>query len=138
MIDRFFDSLNVNNFNSGKWKRKPFQDPYRSADDFRLKVLAATCYHDVIMLSFSLSQWLEETFLGYLKEWEDSVSERVCFTIKERKNILLSQETLDGIEITGNCILVAHVHNIYLQSMYTISAPMHNIVSKCIIRYCIL
>ena len=38
MMDRFFDCLNINNFTSGKTKRKPFQDPFRSDKDFRLKV----------------------------------------------------------------------------------------------------
>ena len=38
MFDKFFDSLNVYNFDSGKHDRKPFKDPYRSASDFRLKV----------------------------------------------------------------------------------------------------
>ena len=38
MMDKFFDCLNVNNFTSGKTKRKAFQMPYRSANDFRLKV----------------------------------------------------------------------------------------------------
>ena len=43
MMDRFFDCLNVNNFVTGKRKRKQFQDPYRanedpSKEDFRLKV----------------------------------------------------------------------------------------------------
>ena len=38
MVDKFFDSLNVNSFSSGKHRRKPFQDPYRSASDFRLQV----------------------------------------------------------------------------------------------------
>ena len=38
MFDWFFDCLNVNSFTRGKHKRKVFQDPYRSADDFRLKV----------------------------------------------------------------------------------------------------
>jgi len=38
MIDKFFDCLNVNSFTHGKRKRKPFQDPYRSKDDFRIKV----------------------------------------------------------------------------------------------------
>lgn len=37
MVDQFFDSLNVNNFISGKFKRKVFQDPYRSDQDFHLK-----------------------------------------------------------------------------------------------------
>ena len=38
MNDKFFDALNVSNFTSGKRKRKPFQNPYRLADDFRLVV----------------------------------------------------------------------------------------------------
>lgn len=38
MMDSFFDCLNVNNFSTGKRKRKPFQDPYRKKDDFRFKV----------------------------------------------------------------------------------------------------
>lgn len=36
-FDKFFDALNVCNFDSGKHERKPFKDPYRSASDFRLK-----------------------------------------------------------------------------------------------------
>ena len=39
MMDKLFDCLNVNNFTAGKTKRKPFQDPYRQSDDFRIKVL---------------------------------------------------------------------------------------------------
>ena len=38
MMDRFFDCVNVNNFNAGKKKRKPFQCPYTKRDDERLKV----------------------------------------------------------------------------------------------------
>ena len=38
IMDKFFDTLNVTNFTNGKRKRKPFQDPYRSASDFRLTV----------------------------------------------------------------------------------------------------
>ena len=38
MIDKFFDCFNVNNYETGKLKRKEFQDPYRSPDDARLKV----------------------------------------------------------------------------------------------------
>ena len=38
MMDKFFDCLNVHNCTSGKTKRKPFQAPYRSSGDFRLKV----------------------------------------------------------------------------------------------------
>ena len=38
MFDKFFDALNVSNYTSGVNKRKVFQQPYRSGDDFRLKV----------------------------------------------------------------------------------------------------
>lgn len=41
MIDKFFDALNVTNLVSGKLKRKSFQSPYTSSDDFRLKVWVA-------------------------------------------------------------------------------------------------
>ena len=51
-------------------------------------------------------QWLEEDFLGYLKEWEESVSARAGFTAKEKKNMLLSQETLLGTEVTGKAVLI--------------------------------
>lgn len=37
-MDKFFDSLNVTNFNAGIHKKKLFQEPYTSKDDFRLKV----------------------------------------------------------------------------------------------------
>ena len=33
MMDRFFDCVNVNNFNAGKKKRKPFQCHYTKGDD---------------------------------------------------------------------------------------------------------
>ena len=38
MFDKLFDTLNVRNFTNGKHHRKPFQNPYRTGDDFRLKV----------------------------------------------------------------------------------------------------
>lgn len=38
MFDRFFDCLNVSNYTNAKRKLKVFQNPYRSADDFRIKV----------------------------------------------------------------------------------------------------
>ena len=38
MADKFFDCLNVNDYNTGRFKRKVFKQPYRSATDFRLKV----------------------------------------------------------------------------------------------------
>ena len=40
MFDRFFDVLNVTNFNNWVRTRKPFQRPYNSGNDERLTV----CY----------------------------------------------------------------------------------------------
>lgn len=37
-FDKFFDALNVGDFHSGRFQRKPFQAPYYSAEDFRLTV----------------------------------------------------------------------------------------------------
>lgn len=37
-VDKFFDSLNVSNYTKGKKALKPFQEPYRKADDTRIKV----------------------------------------------------------------------------------------------------
>lgn len=37
-MDKFFDCFNVRFYNQGKLNRKPFQQPYRSENDFRLEV----------------------------------------------------------------------------------------------------
>ena len=47
-----------------------------------------------------LIQWLEEKFLGYLAEWERSVNERKGFTDAEKVSMLLSRETIEGLQIT--------------------------------------
>ena len=44
MVNKFFDCLNVNNYDSGRKERKVFKQPYRSGTDFRLKV--CTCHHN--------------------------------------------------------------------------------------------
>ncbi len=41
-FNKFFDTLNVSSISAGKLKRSPFKDPYRSASDFRLKVIIYT------------------------------------------------------------------------------------------------
>jgi len=38
MMDKLFDTFNVNNFTTGKRELKVFQDPYRANSDFRLTV----------------------------------------------------------------------------------------------------
>ena len=124
MFDRFFDCLNVCNFTNGKLNRKIFQQPYRSSNDFRLKVwnMHSKCAFFLlstnIILSFLL-YFLESEFLVYLDSWEDSVSKRKGFEASERKRMLLSSETLLGLRITNEswyvhrCI-ISLVGQIYL------------------------
>ena len=46
-------------------------------------------------------QWLEKDFLGYLREWEDSVQRRGGFTKEEKDRMTISKETLEGLRMTG-------------------------------------
>jgi hypothetical protein len=61
--------------------RQPFCHPFRHKDDERLN-------------------WLEHTFLVYLDGWEKNVYNREGFTLSEKKRMLLSTETLQGIRRT--------------------------------------
>eukprot|EP00731_Ephydatia_muelleri_P009301 Em0004g1639a len=85
MMDRFFDALNVHNFSHGSKALKPFQLPYTSATDFRLK-------------------WFKDTFLCYLKEWKVSVQDRVGISKSERNRMLLSDATQLGLEMTSTTL----------------------------------
>jgi len=40
--------------------------------------------------------------MGYLKSWEASVSQREGYSAKEKKMMLMPDETLLGITVTGN------------------------------------
>ena len=44
-------------------------------------------------------QWLKDNFLD---GWEKEVMGREGFTTTQRKKMCLSQETLEGLRITGN------------------------------------
>ena len=46
-------------------------------------------------------QWLEVDFLGYLTEWDTNVQGCEGFTAAEKKMMCLSEETLEGLRITG-------------------------------------
>ncbi|KAL5497202.1 hypothetical protein EMCRGX_G013628 [Ephydatia muelleri] len=39
LMDKFFDTLNVHNYSGGSKALKPFQAPFRSPDDFRIKAI---------------------------------------------------------------------------------------------------
>ena len=45
-------------------------------------------------------QWLEEGFLGYIDSWEQEVQSS-CRPAQEKRKMMLSNETTEGIRITG-------------------------------------
>ena len=50
---------------------------------------------------YILNQWLEGDFLGYLREWQDSVDSQEKYPSGQKRLMTLSQETIEGICITG-------------------------------------
>lgn len=50
----------------------------------------------------------------YLDEWSKSVEQRKGFSKLEKKHMLLSTETLLGIRITGTCVVIFSLPNLYL------------------------
>ncbi len=75
-------------------------------------------------------QWLENDFLGYLKEWEDNVSSRIGAEDTDKTTMLLSRETIEGLHITGLCnsysfsiYLLSSVKSFVELSTYLLSTP---------------
>lgn len=53
MIDKFFDILNVHNYTHGLHARKPFQMPYTTSKDKRLKVMhVIVCFSTYVVMKF--------------------------------------------------------------------------------------
>ena len=46
-------------------------------------------------------QWLEDDFMSYLEEWENSVHSRQDVAEAEKAIMLLSWETIEGLRMTG-------------------------------------
>lgn len=65
-------------------------------------MLPSVCVYYYYCVDLCHKQWLEDTFLGYLKEWEDSVHDRSGFSQSEKMKMMLSYETIAGLKMTGN------------------------------------
>ena len=62
LMDRFFNALNVHNFSHGAKALKPFQMPYTSQTDYRLRVNYNYVYNFFLVAErriFGLSEGLE-------------------------------------------------------------------------------
>lgn len=100
MFDKFFDCLNTRRIGEGKEERKPDLEPYWSDKDVRFTVSSM----DILILlacKAIMVQWLEETFLGYLKEWKESVNARTGFDKKAKAKMMISHETIEGLKMSG-------------------------------------
>ena len=70
-------------------KRKPFLALYRSVDDPRFL-------------------WLTNDFLGYLRDWKDSTTQRPGnFTQNARSRMFLSWQTYEGLQISAYSVVEA-------------------------------
>lgn len=76
MVDKLFDCLNV----SSSKGRKPFLQPYRSSNDFRLKVNILFDIYVLFMLS--TQQFLRDELIPYFKKWKISAKSRMAFQKK--------------------------------------------------------
>ena len=45
-----------------------------------------------------------DEFLGYLNEWESATEQRTDLSAKEKRKLLLSSETMEGLRITGKAV----------------------------------
>ena len=79
---------------------------YRSEKDFRLSVCSTLISIIVQKVNVKCTlQWLEDDFLTYLNEWEASVKGREGFEDVQKKQMLLSEQTLLGLRMTGDFII---------------------------------
>ena len=81
MMDRWFDCLNGRYLDHGIKQRKSDLLPYRSVNDPRF-------------------DWLEGSFLTWLAEWENEIASLSDMTTTEKKKMMLSVQTSDGLKIT--------------------------------------
>ena len=70
---------------------------------------------------------MEQDFLGYLDEWDDEVKARPGFTDMEKKKMTLSQETLEGLRMTG-IELPYSLWIIFCSFIFSIFIPVHSFV----------
>lgn len=107
MMDNFFDCLNVRNQHEHVRKRKPFLKPYSSVNDQRFA-------------------WLTNDFLGYLRNWRESVANRPGeYTNNARSKMFLSWQTYEGLKIT--------VHSVVEATKFLLNEGMEYVLTE---RFC--
>ena len=66
-----------------------------------------------------LMQWLQEDFLGYLDQRESSTKNRVDLSASEKRKLLLSSETMEGLRVTGKIMhIMFELHCVLILTVY--------------------
>ena len=60
----------------------------------------------------TIASVVEQDFIGYLDEWEQSVQARTDCTRTQKTQMCLSQETLEGWRITDKGITLQSTYNV--------------------------
>lgn len=140
LMEVFFDCLNTMNPIEYIRKRKANRTLYWKPDDWRFKVSNGCCTVSIIcILIINLCfpcyvEWLTDTFLGYLKEWKEEANAS-DLSKTEKKKRTLSQETLDGLEITVRpfcelCPLLLKTTGHYILSEVLCQDPLERYFSR--------
>eukprot|EP00794_Sanderia_malayensis_P001918 gene1918-2175_t len=86
-MDRFFDMLNIRSTKEHLLKRKESMKPFVSCDDERFS-------------------WLKNDFLGYLKDWKESIDVQDA-TASAKEKMFISRPTHEGLQITTYSVIEA-------------------------------
>ena len=57
-----------------------------------------------MLIELCILQFLKEVLLQYLENWEEAVAKREGFEDNEKKNMLLSLETSNGMTLTSKTL----------------------------------
>jgi len=93
IMNKWFDIVNVKHLYEGKNSRNGDLVPFTSVDDARL-------------------EWLDSEFLEYLHQWTAAAESRQGkFSKKQRQQMQLSKQTIDGFKITSRSVaaVIRHV-----------------------------
>lgn len=95
-FDKFFNCFNVSSYLASKRNRKPFLQPYRDPNDLQLNVIFVS-----LTIVFMFLYTIFKKLLMYLDHWKKSVDDRKDCDPEEKKQIVLSSITEQGIRITA-------------------------------------
>ena len=103
MMDKFFDIMNIKDVTEWQQKRKDNLRPFTNVGDERF-------------------DWLSNEFLQYFQTWREMVNEREGeFTQVDRNKMMLSKQTLDGLEISTRSIVSCVKHMLDIGAEYILT-----------------